>query len=325
MSVEYERSLVSVIVPTYNREHLLKRALESVFDQSYRPIELIVVDDGSTDGTREFLGNWGKDRSDDKAFRVVELAQANGGAPVARNLGLIHSRGEYIQYLDSDDILHPEKVSRQIDHLIRLNCDYVYSAMAVIPHDEMMHLGRTWEILPGKSPTHFAAEDGLEVADSAGAGIYRRNCCLQIGPWDRELECYQDFDYRYRFESLKPRIGFTSGVMYLQRTHGGIHVSRNYNSIAGLISLLQVMKRAELLQRTKGVDLGLYGRYFRAMELALILGHREGLLAAVSGAARNARSESQRLRMHCFKMISAVTGLRLGAKVLKAYKARVHS
>jgi len=108
---EFEPGLVSVIIPTYNRAGLLEEAMESVWAQSYRPIELIVADDGSTDDTRHTVERFSDKCTEDEAFRVRYFWQENRGCAAARNLGMVESRGEYIQFLDSDDYFPSERLS----------------------------------------------------------------------------------------------------------------------------------------------------------------------------------------------------------------------
>lgn len=100
------RELVSVIIPTFNREQTVARAISSALNQGYVPTEVIVVDDGSTDETRETLAKFGG------AIRVIH--QANAGAAAARNTGSRAANGEYLAFLDSDDEWLPEKLERQI-------------------------------------------------------------------------------------------------------------------------------------------------------------------------------------------------------------------
>ena len=99
---------VSVIIPTFNRAHLLGRAIQSVLDQTYRDFELIIVDDASTDNTREVLKSF-------KDERIIYIKHdKNWGAAVARNIGIREARGEYIAFQDSDDEWLPEKLEKQI-------------------------------------------------------------------------------------------------------------------------------------------------------------------------------------------------------------------
>lgn len=105
-----EPGLVSVIIPTFNRAYLVGSAIESVLAQTYRPVEMIVVDDGSSDGTREVVGRFGS--------AVRYFGQANAGVSAARNRGLREARGEFIALLDSDDRWMPWKLEAQV-HLLR--------------------------------------------------------------------------------------------------------------------------------------------------------------------------------------------------------------
>ena len=97
---------VSVIIPTYNRADLVQQALASVKAQTYRDFEIVVVDDGGTDGTFEVL-------SADREIRVLRHA-GRRGVSAARNTGIIAARGEWLAFLDSDDLWLPDKLARQI-------------------------------------------------------------------------------------------------------------------------------------------------------------------------------------------------------------------
>lgn len=98
--------LVSTIIPTYNRAHIICEAVDSALAQTYRHIEVIVVDDGSKDDTLELLKGYGD--------RIRVISQANGGPAAARNRGIAVSRGELVAFLDSDDIWLPEKIKQQV-------------------------------------------------------------------------------------------------------------------------------------------------------------------------------------------------------------------
>jgi glycosyltransferase involved in cell wall biosynthesis len=99
-------SLISCVIPVFNGERYLAEAIESILNQTYRPIEVIVVDDGSTDGTAGVAARYGD--------RIRYVRQNNGGAPTARNLGLSLTASEFVAFLDSDDLWHPEKLQRQM-------------------------------------------------------------------------------------------------------------------------------------------------------------------------------------------------------------------
>ncbi len=111
--------MVSVIMPAFNRKKTVLDAVNSVLEQTYRNIELIVVDDGSTDGTAEVLS-----KIDDSRFKYVY--QENAGACAARNRGIELARGEYIAFHDSDDIWHKDKIKKQIFIFEKINPDIVF-------------------------------------------------------------------------------------------------------------------------------------------------------------------------------------------------------
>ncbi len=102
------KPLVSCIVPVFNGERYLAEALDSIFAQTWRPVEVIVVDDGSTDGSAQIAAGYGAE--------VSYIHQANAGPAAARNRGLDAARGEFIAFLDADDLWHKEKLVRQMAH-----------------------------------------------------------------------------------------------------------------------------------------------------------------------------------------------------------------
>lgn len=122
--MEAIKDLVSVIIPTYNRAHLIKRSAMSVLNQTYSNLELIIVDDGSTDNTEEVV----KSINDN---RVIYIKQPNQGACAARNNGIDHAQGEFIAFQDSDDVWHVDKLEKQVKCLKEIGADVVvcnYSA-----------------------------------------------------------------------------------------------------------------------------------------------------------------------------------------------------
>ncbi|MDA3897996.1 MAG: glycosyltransferase family A protein, partial [Desulfobacteraceae bacterium] len=98
----------TVIIPTYNRSHLVLETLDSLIEQTYRPIEIILIDDGSTDNTNEVVENWKMINDDDIKLSICIIYQKNMGPSAARNRGIQESSGAYILFLDSDDKLYPQ-------------------------------------------------------------------------------------------------------------------------------------------------------------------------------------------------------------------------
>ncbi|MEN9342193.1 MAG: hypothetical protein RIQ54_449, partial [Candidatus Parcubacteria bacterium] len=117
-----QQQFVSVIIPCFNGSEYIGEAVQSALNQTYKNVEVIVVDDGSTDGTGEIVKNIQKDH-----LNLKYIYQENGGISSARNAGIKSALGKYIALLDSDDIFLPKKLERQVQYLQKNpQCDVVY-------------------------------------------------------------------------------------------------------------------------------------------------------------------------------------------------------
>jgi glycosyltransferase involved in cell wall biosynthesis len=115
--------LISVVMPVYNAENYLRKSVDSVLRQSYRQLELVIVDDCSHDRSWQLIGEYAADR------RVTAIRQErNGGVAVARNTGLAAARGSYVAFLDSDDWWHPRKLELQLAQMLETGARVSYAA-----------------------------------------------------------------------------------------------------------------------------------------------------------------------------------------------------
>ena len=214
---------MSVLIPTYRRAGLVAETLASVFAQTHRPVELIVVDDGSPDDTPAAVRAWLAEHPDDPAAgwsaRLIE--QPNAGAPAARNRGFRASTGELIDFFDSDDLLHPGRLAAHA------------AAFAADPGLEM-----TWSASgrfrgapppPGEwdraGPFHNAV-DALRLAALVNrfplntlGPVLRRRLCERVGPWHEPAACWQDWEYGVRLLLADPKRRQVPGVLALERVH----------------------------------------------------------------------------------------------------------
>ena len=117
--------LVSIIVPIYNMGNLLKHSLDSILNQSYKELEIILVDDGSTDKSVEIIDEYQK-----KDPRIVVIRQANAGQSVARNAGLRLARGEFISFIDGDDTVEPDFILKLANAMSDEDTDLAMTGMA---------------------------------------------------------------------------------------------------------------------------------------------------------------------------------------------------
>ena len=214
--------LVSIVIPTYNARAFLPDALESALAQTYTNCEIIIIDDGSTDGTGDLVAEcYGE--------RVRYVFQANGGASDARNHGLRVARGELVQLLDADDVLHPEKVARGV----AIFEQQPETVLVYTDYDEMLVDGHT--VIPTEHPIRPGGDvlctlyrDNV-VAHSTV--LMRRQAALDVGGYDTNLVIGEDWDlwlrlaaHGHTFHYIPERL-----VRYRQ-TPGGLHTDRVHMS-----------------------------------------------------------------------------------------------
>ncbi|MDF4756482.1 glycosyltransferase family A protein, partial [Vibrio parahaemolyticus] len=117
-----QTQLVSVIVPLYNAEKYIEETMESILNQTYKNIEIVIVDDGSKDQSSSIVKNLKKKYPE----QIKYILQENQGVSVARNTGIENASGEYISFLDSDDLWHPTKIEKQIESMHKNNMNACY-------------------------------------------------------------------------------------------------------------------------------------------------------------------------------------------------------
>ena len=195
--------LVSIIVPCYNYAHFLGGTLENVMTQRYQNWECIVVDDGSKDNTAEVAGSF---VNRDARFRFIR--QENRGLSGARNTGIAASRGEYIQLLDSDDLLHPDKLAKQVAILQGdPEIDITYGDSRFFHTDDPATLYASRDLtadggLPGSRGGGRRAEmmkrllvnNIMEVS----CALIKRKLIQEVGEFDESYRSYEDWQYWIR-------------------------------------------------------------------------------------------------------------------------------
>ncbi len=232
---DYTPKLVSVVIPTYNRYVLLNEAIQSIINQIYRPIECIVVDDGSTDGTKQLVKELIK--KNEKSFTLKYIFQENSGSQTARNTGTKESSGEFIQYLDSDDLLFPEKIENQVSFLEEnKNCDAVWGSWRKgIPSDNVLNKsGAEKELL-----TQLLTEDCIVNFSF----LMRRTLVQKIGLWDINIRRNQEIDFQVR--------GLLSGANYqFQPQECGLWRIHDEERIANKTGIRDIMEFYGKWERT---------------------------------------------------------------------------
>lgn len=125
----FGNSLVSVIIPVYNSEKFIFKTIDSVMNQNFKNIEIIIIDDGSTDNTKRMVQNFIKNKSNNIIYYRFEI---NSGVSAARNKGLELAKGRYIAFLDSDDIWYSQKILKQLELMNQRNAGICFTAIEII-------------------------------------------------------------------------------------------------------------------------------------------------------------------------------------------------
>jgi glycosyltransferase involved in cell wall biosynthesis len=187
-------ALVSAIIPTYNAERFVEEAIHSALGQTYRPVEILVVDDASTDRTVEKVREFGP--------RVRLLRQKHAGVGAARNLGVTHATGRYIAFLDADDIWPPTKLSRQMEILYQdPTCDLLFG------HVE--HFRETSGDSGGPVPGYLP-----------GTMLAKREVFDRTGPLATDLKVGEFIDWYARARDAGLRSRMEPEVWLRRRIHG---------------------------------------------------------------------------------------------------------
>ena len=199
--------LVSFVIPCYNQASYLRQAIDSVLAQDYAPLELLVVDDGSTDGTGEVACSYGE--------RCTVIVQENAGQSSAVNRGWARARGELIAYLAADDYLLPNAVRRSVECLAR-------EPDAVLSYCDYLLVDPTGRVVRRVTTPEFSRRDlvtRLVCAPGPGA-VLRKSAFDRAGPWNERLRQIPDFELWLRLaaEGRFCRIGETLAAY---RVHEG--------------------------------------------------------------------------------------------------------
>ena len=244
---------VSVIIPTYNYGRFIGEAVDSALAQTRAPLEVIVVDDGSTDDTAEVLAAY--------SDRVRVLRQKNSGVAMARNAGIAAARGEYLAFLDSDDAWYPRKLERQMP---RFDAE---------PSLGLVHCGA--ETIDSGGRTLKTSVDGLEgrvaeamlrldrevIMPQGSSIVVPKRVAEEVGGFDARLPPSEDWDFCYRV-AARYAVGYVPEVLVRYRLHGsGIHMNIARMERAMLIAL----EKAFADPRVQPLRNYSYGRFHRVL------------------------------------------------------------
>ena len=216
MVSEYTPGRISVIIPTFNRRDMVQEAIASVADQSWPDVEIIVVDDGSTDGTFDYL-NGLKNSQPQKSLKL--LYQENAGVAAARNRGLLNSSGEFLYFLDSDDLIFRDGLKSLAKAITSSRLPY---ALAHIHNSDQS--GRI--LLQDRSGiVKLSPDNVLSNSWFTHAALYRRTTICTSGLFDPKLMIGEDTEFQWRIAALFGQGTVVQKYIGLRRQHNFGHLS----------------------------------------------------------------------------------------------------
>lgn len=229
------KPVVSVVIPTYNRARELEVALSSVRNQSYEHWEALVVDNHSTDHTREVIG-----RANDRRFRYFEIAN-NGVIAASRNLGIRQAIGEFVAFLDSDDYWKRDKLERSI-RCLEKGYDVIYHDMHIVSSRYLWWGARTFRTRQLSPPIFADLLVGGNTLPTSSV-VARKDILLEVGGFreDSGIIAGEDYDLWLRLSKVTERFKRVEGrIGYL--TRGG----NNEFSAGRVISILSKIEEEHL-------------------------------------------------------------------------------
>lgn len=205
---------LTVVITCYNYGQYLPHALGSVLDQTCSDYEVVVVDDGSTDNTPAVMAQYAADG------RIRYIRQANAGQPKAKNRGIAESTGEFIAFLDADDIWMPTKIEKQLALFADPQVGVVYSGRVLIDPSGVLIPGEDYSLKRGDILDHIFVDNFICFSSS----VIKRSCLDEVGWFDENLPMGIDYDLwirlaaRYRFDYVgEPLVKYRTGHANLSK------------------------------------------------------------------------------------------------------------
>ena len=257
-------NLISIIIPCYNAGRFIKDAIESVIKQTYSNWELIIIDDGSSDNCLKIIGNYIKDK------RIILCKQKHLGACAARNKGIELAKGEYVKFLDADDVLFADCLSKQVSQINNLKENQ-------IPFGDYQHIDETGNLI-----SNFVFSDNQSMLDVLkedqsffffkywhvliSAPLLRRRDLIKIGGFDKKLKRGQEYDMHFRLALEGVEFIYIPCLTFAYREYTSENritsIGRVNKHIMEEYALQRVLKIDSLLRTYYGTIPNKYSSYF---------------------------------------------------------------
>jgi len=269
---------ISVIIPTYNRKGLLVKTLTSILNQSLKADEIIVVDNGSTDGTVDFL----KSRYREDLIVVENKGTNSPGA--ARNLGFSIATGDHVKFFDSDDLMTSNTLEVQYKALSNSDKGFIYGPYFYATEQTE----GSWKSLDDTIINYYPFSEKKSLTQWMCRGLFitipgmlfRKELLEKVGPWREDVMAYEDWEYLWRLSLQEPYPAHTNKTAFIYRVHGEQTTLNNSDHLKRdrekLIVLSNIYSKHLEKSGLSVIDKGHFTNLFHQT----IIAHKKGILQA---------------------------------------------
>ncbi|BAZ21024.1 putative glycosyl transferase [Kalymmatonema gypsitolerans NIES-4073] len=302
--------LVSVIIPCFNAERWIAEAIDSCLQQTYSNIEIVVIDDGSTDNSWEIIKTFEK--------KIIWERLPHKGGNSARNRGFALSRGKYIQFLDADDYILPEKIERQVHFLEATGADVVYGDWRHKHHlpdgtsflDKVEIAGTQIDILESLLANWWTAVASL---------LYKRTVVEKSGGWDEKLRAAQDRDFFLSVALNGAKVVYQPGCYSIYRRYGNVTVSSS-SAPRWIESHCAVLEKAEkkliqMNQLTMRYRYALAKSYFELARDSLLIDNYSQYIRFLEEALILFPDFKRNSHRPFYRLVQSICGFRLTERI----------
>jgi glycosyltransferase involved in cell wall biosynthesis len=315
--------LVSIVIPCHNAERWVSEAIESALGQTYANIEVIVVDDGSSDGSLRVI----------KQFdgKIKWISTPNRGPCAARNVGLRAAGGEWIQFLDADDLLHPGKV-----HLsLRICENHPHVEFVWAPH---LCVGEDFSLGGSAIGTSVLFDTQVTLSENAllapyapCAAMFRSRFLKQVGDWNELLKRWVDLEYHARIAVLMPTYARLSKPLYFYREHRGMRISNSNRDHSNIHSAIESLSLTRAILEASAISPRIWKSclwpfYLQLARSSALAGDKKMFMVLIQDAAVLRGGVQFKLKCYIATVSAKLLGLKLSTAgiehVLRFRKSR---
>jgi len=224
-----EAGLASILIPAFNAQETIVATLDSVAKQTYRPVEVILINDGSTDQTDSLIQNWIKSIGQQAGMTVHYFRQANEGLLACRNRSTLESRGELIQYLDADDLLHPDKLKAAVAVMEQdLSMDVVISRTLKFKQDQdIVECLRASPVVQPWSNRETGAPTIARAFWFTPGPVFRRRAVAAAGPFPPDVDpVAEEMEFHARIKCTAKNLFYLPEILAFHRIEHSSQLTR---------------------------------------------------------------------------------------------------